>query len=386
MKSKQFLIIVSLFIAVFTAGADSFIISPLLPEISKEFSSTITQTAYGVTIYALCYAFGAPIFGPLGDKYSKRKLIISGLILFLIGTLLCGTAPNLILFYIYRAIAALGVALFLPNIWAFIGTYFKGKTLNKVMGIVMSALSLSIAIGVPLGSFLSQISDWHMVFFASTFLTLLALILLIINLPETSVNVHTNTSYFDNFWTVMKTKNALPALLITLFWMFGFYSIYTFLGTSVSETFNFNTTQVGEVFIVYGASNFIASFFGGTFMNKIGHKASVILNGSLSIIFVLVVGFSGHNLVMLIISLILLAFSQGLGVTALTAYIVNVVPDNRSTVMAFNSSFLYLGLVAGSAIGGLLFQNFGFPRVSLFAGIGLFIAIFIAMRLKKKEN
>ncbi|GBG95900.1 MFS transporter [Lactococcus termiticola] len=386
MTFKKTIIIAGLFIAVFTSGADSFIISPLLPEIAREFGSSISQTALGVTIYALCYAFGAPIFGPLGDRYNRRKLLLSGLSIFLIGTLLCAFANSLVAFYIFRAVAGIGAALFLPNVWAFIGGYFEGKQLNKVMGIVMSALSLSIAVGVPLGTFLSQLSDWHMAFFASAGIAVLAFIILLTILPSTKPSGATNKGYVANFITVAKTKNAIPALLITLFWMFGFYSIYTFLGSFVNEKFHLNLVAIGYIFVTYGLSNFVASFFGGNLMNKIGHKTSVIVNGIISILFIILMGFSENSLTLLIICLIVLAVAQGFGVTALTTYIVGIVPDNRSTVMAFNSSALYLGLTFGSAIGGLIFQSIGFNGLAVGSAIGLIIAVLITIKLKETKN
>ncbi|WP_395319639.1 MFS transporter [Fructilactobacillus frigidiflavus] len=75
-KKKNIITILGLFFGVFVTGADSFIISPILPEIDRSFNTSIGLTAYGVTIYALCFAIGSPIFVPLGDKYNKKKLLI----------------------------------------------------------------------------------------------------------------------------------------------------------------------------------------------------------------------------------------------------------------------------------------------------------------------
>ncbi|MDM5143296.1 4-hydroxybenzoate transporter PcaK [Lactococcus lactis] len=77
-------------------------------QIAQDFHATISQTALGVTTYALCEMIGAPLFGPLGDRFSKRKLLITGMSLFLGATLLCAIATNLATFHIYRAAAGLG--------------------------------------------------------------------------------------------------------------------------------------------------------------------------------------------------------------------------------------------------------------------------------------
>lgn len=388
-KSNQYsmqevLMVIGLFLTVFITGADSFIISPLLPAIENDFSISISSAAFSVTIYALCYALGSPIFGPLGDRFNRKSLLKIGILVFLVGSFLCALANSIDLFYVFRAIAGLGAALTLPNIWATIGAYFNGKRLNTVMGIVMSGLSLSIAIGVPLGTTLSQISDWHMAFWGSGLITLIAFVVLLAVVPSMPIVNTKSSAYFASFKHLVHAPKAIHALLINFVWMFGFYLIYTFLGTFVTQTFHLNTGQTGYVFIAYGLSNFAASFFGGWVTTRLGAKKSVILNGILSVTFVLGLSIFQQTLIFTILFLILLAFVQGFGVTALTTYIVNVVPKNRSTVMSFNSSFLYLGLTFGSMIGGFVYPRYGFIGVGICAAVALALAVVLTQQISKK--
>ncbi|MDM5143297.1 sugar efflux transporter [Lactococcus lactis] len=64
--------------------------------------------------------------------------------------------------------------------------------MNKIMGISMAGLSLSVAVGVPLGSFLSQLSNWHSAFWASAVLTVFSLILIIAIIPNTTAQNQKN--------------------------------------------------------------------------------------------------------------------------------------------------------------------------------------------------
>lgn len=370
------LMLAAFFIIVFVIGADSFIISPLLPAIEKSFHISLTASAFSVTIYALCYAIGSPFFSPLGDSFDKKKLLSIGIGIFLLGSIFCAISANIQQFYLFRAFAGIGAALTLPNIWASIASYFHGKTLNTVMGITMSALSLSIAIGVPLGTGLSQLSNWHMAFWASAALTLIAYAVLLLVVPHMPVGkIFSAKSYAGSFQTLLKTSKAIPALLINLFWMFGFYTIYTFLGSHLHQVFALNTAEIGYFFIAYGVSNFLASFFGGFVTTKLGAMQSVVINGSCSAVMVLSMGLTGKNVYLLIMLLIMLALFQGLGVTALTTYIVNVIPKNRSTVMSFNSSFLYLALTLASALGAVIYTQWQFSGLSYSAFIALLLAV-----------
>lgn len=153
---KQRSLVAGLFLIVFMIGADSFIISPLLPAIERSFHISVAQAALAVTsyavCYAVCYAVGAPVIGPLGDHYSKRTLLLLGIIVFSVGSLSCALASTNGWFEVSRAVAGLGAAMTLPNVWALIGATFTGAQLSMIMGITMAALSLSIAIGVPLGA------------------------------------------------------------------------------------------------------------------------------------------------------------------------------------------------------------------------------------------
>lgn len=77
--------IIGLFLIVFITGADSFIISPLLPAIANDFSISISRAAFSITIYALCYACGSPFLGPLGDRLNRKALLKVGILVFLVG-------------------------------------------------------------------------------------------------------------------------------------------------------------------------------------------------------------------------------------------------------------------------------------------------------------
>lgn len=137
------LTVIGFFIAVFIVGLDSFIISSLLPTIATAFSTKVANVGFGVTVYAIFYAVGAPIIAPFSERLPRKMMIVTGLLLFTIATFLCGTATNLTSFYIFRALAGLGAAMFTPNVYAYIGNNFDKEDIGKIMGIV-SALSFQL--------------------------------------------------------------------------------------------------------------------------------------------------------------------------------------------------------------------------------------------------
>lgn len=379
---KQWLII-GLFLIVFIIGADSFIISPLLPALAQSYHITITTAALAVTIYAACYAIGSPLIGPLGDRYSKRRLLLVGVMIFFTGSLICALAPTIGWFNVGRAVAGLGAATTLPNVWALIGQTYQGQQLNLMMGITMAALSLSIALGVPMGAILAQLANWRLVFVAFAGLTLLVGLVLALVVPWAAPTTK-QLDYWQSYVQIGHSVKTRLALLITLVWMLGFYAVYTFLGTFVMSQFHLKTGQTGIVFIAYGLSNFTASFFSGRLTSRLAKLVVVQLNGGLSI-FAMIGLLIGHqSLVFIISSLILLAFAQGLGVTALNATIVNLLPAQRTTVMASNSAMLYLGLTISAGVGGWLYPLIGFNGIIVAAMVALSVAIGLTRELQRR--
>lgn len=375
-------LVLGLFLIVFVIGADSFIISPLLPVLAQSYHASITTVALSVTIYAICYAIGSPLLGPLGDRFPKRRLLLVGVVIFFVGGVACVWAPTVGWFNIGRAVAGIGAATTLPNVWALIGQMFHGKKLNLIMGITMAALSLSIALGVPMGTGLAQLVNWRLAFVVSVGLTLLAGGILYRVIPRRTL-VMKKVDYWQSYDQIGRSLKAKLALLITLTWMLGFYVVYTFLGTFITRQFHLNTGQTGLVFVAYGLSNFVASFFGGVVMTKLGKLATVQLSGVLSAVAMAGLLAGQQSLLAIIGSLIVLAIVQGLGVTALNTIIVNLLPLQRATMMASNSAMLYLGLTVSSSVGGWAYPRVGFFGITLAAMGALLIAVGLTRRLRK---
>ncbi len=213
------------------------------------------------------------------------------------------------------------------------------------MGIVMSALSLSIAFGVPLGSGLAQLSDWRIAFWASATLGALAGVVLSVTMPSAATRLparigggsptHTEgdrASYFSGFHTIATNRVSCAVLATNLLWMTGFYAIYTFLGTHLSGAFGLDIAQTGLVFVAYGLGNFLASFFSGRVIARLTPVRAMI------------------------VLLVVLALVQGLGATSISSHVVTTAPNDRSTIMSLNSCGLFLGLTIASALGSRVFS------------------------------
>ncbi|MEV3859956.1 MFS transporter [Streptomyces sp. NPDC050095] len=375
LATKDVLTIAGMFLAVFCIGADSFIISPILRPISEALGSSLAAAGLGVTTYAICYAVGAPLLGPLADRYSRKRMLLTGMTVFVVATVFSAFVSDVVTFCVARGLAGVGAAMVTPNVMALIATTYKPPLLPKVIGIVMSALSLAIVIGVPIGSYLAEAAGWRSSFYFVAVLGLVAALILTSVLPNTPVAPGPKKSYAAAYGAVLRSRTAVFALITTLAWMTGFYGVYTYLGTYLGDSLAVSTATVGSLLLAYGAGNFIASFLAGWTIAKLGARKTVLVNGVLSAAIVLALTTAEPAEWAVLVLLVLWAFTQGFAVTAMTTVSAGAVPESRATVMSLNSSCIYLGLTLGSAIFGALFSHASFGALGIAAVVATAIAV-----------
>ncbi|WP_139008724.1 MFS transporter [Lactococcus lactis] len=386
LTGREKVTIVGFFVAIFIVGLDSFIISSLLTTIATTFKATVGEVGIGVSLYALFYAIGAPVIAPFSERLPKKRMMMIGLILFTLSTLLCGLSTNLSIFYLARSLAGLGAAMLTPSIYAYVGGNFSAKQVGKVMGIVMSALSLSIAIGIPVGSFIASVASWRWSFYASAIVGVLAFVVILFAVLKDIPKITKYQSPFSHYRNILGNKKAVLGLITLLIWMYGFYAFYTYLGTYITRQFSLALPSVGLVFMVYGIANFLSSFFGGWVGNFLGMRRTVVISGIVCSLAYIFGGLTTGSLVLFVVLLVIIAFTQGFANPQLITYNATILPESRGTMTSLSSSFLYLGLTVGSALGGVIFSNSSFTGLTVSSAIATIIALLIGAFLYRSKE
>ncbi len=160
--------------AVAVAFADSSIVVLALPDLLREYDASIGGVSWVVTAYNLVLALASLALVRLACRLEERRLVLSGLALFLAASLACGFAWNLVSLVAFRSIQGVGGALLLvgslPLVRRLAATPARGATLWIAAGVV------GIALGPASGGLLTELLSWRAVFFAQAPLAALALV------------------------------------------------------------------------------------------------------------------------------------------------------------------------------------------------------------------
>jgi EmrB/QacA subfamily drug resistance transporter len=157
-------VLIIVMIGMVMAMLDSSIVNVSIPKIMADFGSSITDIEWVVTAYMLGFAVLMPLTAWFRDRVGHKFLYSLSLIVFTVGSLLCGLAWNLPSLIAARVIQSFGGGAMNPTGMAMIAEAFEARERGKAMGFFGVAIVLGPALGPTLGGFLTEVFGWRSVF------------------------------------------------------------------------------------------------------------------------------------------------------------------------------------------------------------------------------
>ncbi|MCU4992393.1 MFS transporter [Bacillus cereus] len=381
-------------IVAFFVGLDSLLVAPLLPVITETISIPDGSGGLLITIYALCYGITAPLFGTMSDRVGRKRMIIIGFVVFSISTFCTGLAKDFEILLLFRGLTGLSGAMIMPSIFALVGDKVTYESRVKAMGTIMGAMVGSTVIGVPIGAFLSEVGNWQWTFYSigllTLFLTLLVNYILEDEKPRNEVHVSITKTVGASLKMALVNISVLFALLATFLWTIGLHGMFSYIGVYYGNNFGLSVGEIGIVIFLAGTGSVVGNILGGKLADKIGKRNVISIASIVASISVMVFSFSIENLVIAITIHIIWSLFIGFGQASLTALISELKPAVRGTVMALNSSAMYIGMTIASGVASLAVSN-GFPFFSLgiicaIASLLVLPIVFVLVKEKAPSN
>ena len=216
-KSEKNKLIIALSLGMFLAAIESTIVTLAIPTIVKDLSG-FDLISHVFSVYLLTSAIATPVYGKLCDMYGRKKTLMVGIAIFVIGCALCGFSQSMAMLIIFRAVQGIGAGSVFTVPMTIVGDVFPLSERGKVQGALSMVWGIAGLLGPFLGGLLIDLLSWHWIFF--------------INVPFGILTLYIIQTSFNE--SIVKQKHRIDFLGIATLSvaMFAFLSIFILGGQS----------------------------------------------------------------------------------------------------------------------------------------------------------
>lgn len=157
-------IITALMLAMFLAALDQTIVATALPKIASDLNG-LSKYSWVATAYLLTSAVSTPLYGKISDMFGRKKIFQSAILIFLVGSVLCGAAQNMNELIIFRGIQGIGAGGLMTLALTIIGDVVPPRQRGKYQGYFGAVFAISSVIGPLLGGLFTDQLSWRWVFY-----------------------------------------------------------------------------------------------------------------------------------------------------------------------------------------------------------------------------
>ena len=335
----------------FLVGTDTFLVAPLLPELTARFASPPASAGWMVSAYAIGYCVTAVFAGPVSDRFDRRRVLVAGMSAFSAATAACGLASTLWQMIALRALAGVCAAVAAPQVWAAIPQLVPPGRVVAAMAAPTAGLTVAQLVGVPVGSLLGAVST------AAPFLavgaagagTSLALWLWYPPVPPQASKTRVIAQY-GGLLAVPAARWRFAAYFV---FQLGNFAVLSFAPTWFSTDFALDATGVGYAMIALGTGNTLGALAGPRIVARWGTGRTLLGCMLAYLVCYPALPWSG-NLAVALAVLSVVFFTGGTLFPVFMGLLQSLTATARGTVSALANVLMYAGSAVAGALGGPL--------------------------------
>lgn len=210
-RSGVLLPIGALLLGLLLAALDQTIVATALPTIVSDLGG-MDHLSWVVTAYLLAVTAATPLWGKLGDQYGRKRLFQAAIVIFLVGSALCGMAQDMTQLIGFRALQGLGGGGLITLSMAIVGDLVPPRERGRYQGLFGAVFGTTSVLGPLLGGFFTEQLSWRWVFYINLPIGAIALVVIALALH---IPVHAHRHKIDYLGTFLIASVATCVVLVT---------------------------------------------------------------------------------------------------------------------------------------------------------------------------
>ncbi|MGA3600233.1 MFS transporter [Lysinibacillus agricola] len=381
MKNNTIIYIMAL--AVFLIGTVEYIITGIIEMIAVDLGVSTSKIGLLVTVFALAAAIVAPILIALTINVDRKKLLLITLGIFIASNGLMFISPSYETVFLVRIVQGASGGIATVVAMAVATRLVEKERRGRAIGIILMGLSSSLVLGVPIGTFFSEIFGWRVLFILIGLLCIFPFLVVHKKVPvikeEEPVSLGMQLS-------ILKDSRILIALAITLFYIAGYSTLFTYITPFLHATSSLSIAEISGILFLAGICSFVGSRIGGQLADIKGSKFTICFGLLLQGAMLTLLALSGTNLLFLIVIFMIFMLATWSISPAQQLYLVTLVPRYPDIALSVNTSFIQFGFALGSGLGGLIISSASILYLN-WVGLGaVCIALLLAILLFTRMN
>ncbi len=376
-----------LVLGAFAIGAETFMISGVLPTIAADLRVLPATAGSLVTIFALAYAFGSPLLAVASAGLERKRLLLAAIGAFAAANLMAALAPSFLWLAAARVLLAFAAGAFMPAAIAFATAMHAPQKRGQAVALVYAGMTLATVVGVPAGTYLAAAAGWRATFVGVSLLAALAFVGIAAILPR--LGGIEAVSLAERL-AVARRPAVLELLALTSFALIGPFAVNTYLGVLIESALGVGGDWLAVVLMLFGAMSFLGSQFGGFGADRWPRERFIA-----AIFAVLIVAFALVSAgprwggpaggAALLAGLSLWGLFGWAFPIVQQARIVSLDPALAPITLSLNVSALYLGAAIGSALGGLAVRQWSVDAIGWIAALSELAALALLVATSARQ-
>jgi len=369
--------ILLLALATFASAANLRICDALLPQVARELAVSVGDAAAIVTSFAIAYGFLQLVYGPVGDRLGKYRVIAWGSIAAGIASAGAAFAPDLRSLTVVRFIAGGFAGGVIPLAFAWIGDTVSEERRQAVLARFLSSTVLGMTFGQAAGGILGDLFGWRGVFSLLAVIQIAAGLIMLIELRINAAAQPPLANVAPGLGPLIASAKAIlsrpwvQVVLVTVL-LEGMLmnGAFAYVGADLHLRFGLGFGAIGLLLMGFGAGALLYTAIGPILLRLLGERGFALGGGAImSTCYMLLAVSPVYWLSFPVLAVLGLGFF--LLHNTLQAAATQMAPEARGLALAIFAASLFIGNSIGVALGAPLMDRYGGVPIFIVAAVGL---------------